>query len=170
MLTDLFIKNFAIIDSLHVTFGPGLNVLTGETGAGKSIIIGALGLILGARSSAEIIRTGEDEAVVEALFDLSGQPEIAARLAETGIDTDGELLVKRVVSRRQKPGIRERRAFHYRHTFGVSRLLVNIYGQHESQTLVRPGNHLASSTGMVASHLFRPNSPPFTDYGKPALK
>jgi DNA repair protein RecN (Recombination protein N) len=148
MLTDLFIKNFAIIDNLHVTFGPGLNVLTGETGAGKSIIIGALGLILGARSSAEIIRTGEDEAVVEALFDLSGQPEIADRLAETGIDTDGELLVKRVVSRSGKNRVYVNGGLSTTALLsGASRLLVNIYGQHESQTLVRPGNHLALLDG-----------------------
>ncbi|HKZ17416.1 MAG TPA: DNA repair protein RecN [Geobacteraceae bacterium] len=168
MLTDLFIKNFAIIDSLHVTFGPGLNVLTGETGAGKSIIIGALGLILGARSSAEIIRTGEDEAVVEALFDLSGQPDIAARLAETGIDTDGELLVKRVVSRGGKNRVYVNGGLSTTAILsGVSRLLVNIYGQHESQTLVRPGNHLALLDGYGGvSPIQSEFSSLFAEYGK----
>jgi len=99
MLTDLTIKNFAIIESLHVPFQPGLNVLTGETGAGKSIIIDAVSLILGGRASADLIRTGEDEAVVEALFDVSSSPSISAVLAEGGIDCYGEMLIKRMVSR-----------------------------------------------------------------------
>jgi DNA repair protein RecN (Recombination protein N) len=143
MLTDLFIKNFAIIENLHVSFGTGLNIISGETGAGKSIIIGALQLILGGRVSADIIRTGADEAVVEALFDLSGQDAILAELAEKGVDCDGELLVKRVVTRSGKNRI-------YLNggpstialLSGTARLLVNIYGQHESQTLLRPENHL----------------------------
>ena len=71
MLTDLTIRNIAIIDTLHISFKQGLTVLTGETGAGKSIIIDAVGLILGGRASADLIRSGEDEAVVEALFDIS---------------------------------------------------------------------------------------------------
>ena len=76
MLTDLIIKNFAIIDRLHVTFKPGFNVLTGETGAGKSIIIDAVGLLLGGRARPEMIRTGEEEAMVEALFDISDKPAV----------------------------------------------------------------------------------------------
>ena len=71
MLTDLVIRNFAIIDRLQVSFGAGFNVLTGETGAGKSIVIDAVGLLLGERARPDLIRTGEDEATVEALFDLS---------------------------------------------------------------------------------------------------
>ena len=143
MLTDLFIKNIAIIDNLHVSFQSGLNILTGETGAGKSIIIDAVNLILGGRASADLIRTGAEEGVVEAIFDLSTQPAMLAGLAEMGIDCEGELLVKRVVSR----GGRNR-------VFiggGLSTIailadlaqrLINIYGQHEAQTLLRPDNHL----------------------------
>ncbi|HTP66208.1 MAG TPA: DNA repair protein RecN [Geobacteraceae bacterium] len=143
MLTDLFIKNFAIIDNLHVTFREGLNVLTGETGAGKSIIIDAVSLVLGARASADLIRTGEEEAAVEALFDLSGHPSILAGLAENGVECDGELLVKRTVSRAGR-----NRVFI---GGGLSTLavlsdlasrLINIYGQHEAQTLLKPENHL----------------------------
>lgn len=73
MLTDLSIKNIAIIDSLTVSFRGGLNILTGETGAGKSIIIDAVNLILGGRGSADLIRAGAEEGVVEAIFDLSGR-------------------------------------------------------------------------------------------------
>jgi DNA repair protein RecN (Recombination protein N) len=168
MLTDLFIKNFAIIDSLHLTFGSGLNVITGETGAGKSIIIGAIGLIMGGRSSAEIIRTGEDEAVVEALFDLSGEKEILARLAESGIDCDGELLVKRVVNRAGKNRVYLNGGLSTTTLLsGLSRLLVNIYGQHESQTLVRPENHPALLDGYGGlTPLQADFSQIFAEYGK----
>lgn len=143
MLTDLFIKNFAIIDNLHVTFGPGLNILTGETGAGKSIIIDAVNLILGGRASADLIRTGADEATVEALFDLSGRPEIRARLAETGVECDDELLVKRVVSRSGKNRVFVGGGLSITSVLTeLARQLINIYGQHESQTLLKSDNHL----------------------------
>ena len=143
MLTDLFIKNFAIIDNLHVAFGPGLNVLTGETGAGKSIIVDAVNLILGSRASADLIRTGEDEATVEALFDLSGQPGLCARLAETGVDCAGELLVKRTVSRSGRNRVFVGGGLSMTSTLtDLARQLINIYGQHESQTLLKPDNHL----------------------------
>ena len=143
MLTDLFIKNFAIIDNLHVAFGPGLNILTGETGAGKSIIIDAVNLILGGRASADLIRTGAEEATVEALFDLSGHPAILARLAETGVECDGELLVKRVVSRSGKNRVFVGGGLSITSALTeLARQLINIYGQHESQTLLKPDNHL----------------------------
>ena len=143
MLTDLFIKNFAIIDTLHVAFGPGLNILTGETGAGKSIIIDAVNLILGGRASADLIRTGEDEATVEALFDLSGLPGLCARLAESGVECDGELLVKRTVSRSGRNRVFVGGGLSMTSALTeLARQLINIYGQHESQTLLRPDNHL----------------------------
>ncbi len=168
MLTDLYIKNFAIIDSLHLSFGSGLNVLTGETGAGKSIIIGAMGLILGGRSTADIIRTGEEEAVVEALFDLSGQHDIEARLAEKGIDVSGELLVKRVISRTGKNRVYLNGGLSTTSILSaVSNLLVNIYGQHESQTLVRPENHLTLLDGYGGLLPLQADfSSVFADYGK----
>jgi DNA repair protein RecN (Recombination protein N) len=143
MLTDLFIKNIAIIDCLHVSFQQGLNVLTGETGAGKSIIIDAVNLILGGRASTDLIRTGEDEASVECLFDLSGAEQVALRLAEAGIDAGGELLVKRTVSRSGRNRVFMNGGPSTLSLLTeISSLLVNIYGQHESQTLLRPENHL----------------------------
>jgi DNA repair protein RecN (Recombination protein N) len=151
MLTDLYIKNFAIIDNLHVAFREGLNVLTGETGAGKSIIIDAVNLVLGGRASADLIRTGEDEATVEALFDLSQRPEILAALAETGVQCDGELLVKRTVSRTGR-----NRVFVGGGLSTISVLadltgrLINIYGQHESQSLLKPESHLLLLDGFAA--------------------
>ncbi len=143
MLTDLNIKNFAIIDSLHLGFQPGLTVLTGETGAGKSIIIDAVNLILGGRATADVIRTGAEEATVEALFDLTGLPGLTEHLAEQGVDTGGELLVKRVVSRSGKNRVFIGNSLSTTAALTeISRQLINIYGQHESQTLLRPENHL----------------------------
>jgi len=143
MLTDLSIKNIAIIDTLHVSFQPGLNILTGETGAGKSIIIDAVNLILGGRASADLIRTGADEGVVEAIFDLSAQPAILTVLDEMGVECDGELLVKRVVSRSGKNRVFIGGGIS---TIAIladlSRRLINIYGQHEAQNLLRTENHL----------------------------
>ena len=95
MLTELRIKNFAIIESLTLPLGPGFNVLTGETGAGKSIIVGALGLLLGERGTADVVRTATDRATVEGVFDAAARPELRAQLDERGIDTDDAVVVLR---------------------------------------------------------------------------
>jgi len=84
MLTDLLIKNFAIIESLHVTFSNGFNVLTGETGAGKSIIIDAVSLLLGGRARGEVIRTGAEEAIGEAVFYVAADAAVTERLCAAG--------------------------------------------------------------------------------------
>src|ERR1700691_3229584 len=103
MLETLRIKNIAVIDSAEIPFKPGLNVLSGETGAGKSIVLEAISLLLGSRANAELIRAGCDEAVVEGLFDLTDIEWIEERLESFGFKGDGEaghdLLIKRVVSR-----------------------------------------------------------------------
>jgi len=143
MLTDLTIKNLAIIDSLQVSFAPGLNILTGETGAGKSIIIDAVNLLLGSRGGSDLIRAGADEAAVEAMFDLSSHRELREFLAERGIECDGELLIKRVISRNGKSRVFINGGLATVSLLTeISRRLVNIYGQHESQTLLRVENHL----------------------------
>lgn len=143
MISDLSIKNFAIIENLHVSFGRGFNVLTGETGAGKSIIIDAVNLLLGGRARGEIIRTGTEEASVEAVFDLTGEVEIGRKLADLELADGGELLVRRVVSRTGK-----NRVFVNGSLVPLAQLreltscLVNIYGQHEHQNLQRSETHL----------------------------
>ena len=99
MLLNLIINNFAIIDRLEVEFGEGFNVLTGETGAGKSIIMGAVGLLLGDRASPDLVRSGAEEATVEALFDVAGHPSLMKTLEGVGSPSGDELVLRRVVSR-----------------------------------------------------------------------
>ncbi len=143
MLTDLTIKNVAIIDTLHISFKPGLTVLTGETGAGKSIIIDAVGLIMGNRASSDLIRSGEEEAVVEALFTISSLPEIRQQLADAGFDAEDELLIKRSLSRTGKNKIFINGSMATLALLtDIAPRLINIYGQHDSQTLLKPENHL----------------------------
>jgi DNA repair protein RecN (Recombination protein N) len=144
MMTDLIIKNFAIIDHLHVTFEQGFTVLTGETGAGKSIIIDAVNLLLGGRARGEVIRTDAESASVEAVFALPPQAPLRRRLSAAELPMDDELVVRRILSRSGK-----NRAFVNGALVPVGQLreligdLVNIYGQHEHQTLQRPEMHLA---------------------------
>src|SRR5881227_2984811 len=93
MLTELRIKNFAIIETLTLPLAKGFNVLSGETGAGKSIIVGALGLLLGERASADVIRTGAERATVEGVFDVTDRPEIQSLLDERGVDVEDQVVV-----------------------------------------------------------------------------
>jgi len=139
MLTELRIKNFAIIESLTLPLAKGFNVLSGETGAGKSIIVGALGLLLGERANADVIRTGADKATVEGEFDIAERPEIRALLDERGIDVDEPTVVlkREVASGRARAWINGT-AVNAGILAEVGRLLVNLHGQHEAQTLLDP--------------------------------
>jgi len=140
MLTELRIRNFAIIESLALPLARGFNVLSGETGAGKSIIVGALGLLLGERASTDLIRSGADRATVEGVFDVSDRPEIIALLDERGIDVEESL----VVLKREIVAAGRARAWVNGSTVNagilaeVGRHLVNLHGQHEAQTLIDP--------------------------------
>lgn len=143
MLTELSIRNFAIIDELKVSFTEGLNVLTGETGAGKSIIIGAVSLLLGDRASSDMIRSFEDSAVVEALFDVGGKKNLSDRIREMGFHDGGDLILKRVVSRSGKNRVYINGQLA---TLGMlsdlSESLINICGQHEHQVILNAENHI----------------------------
>ena len=138
MLTELRIRNFAIIESLTLPLARGFNVLSGETGAGKSIIVGALSLLLGERASADLIRTGAERASVEGVFDISDRPEIATLLDERGIEAEESL----VVLKREIAAAGRARAWVNGTTVSatilaeVGQLLVNLHGQHEAQTLL----------------------------------
>lgn len=143
MLTELSITNLAIIEKLHVSFHAGLTALTGETGAGKSIIIDAVSLIMGERASLDLIRSGCDEAAVEALFDITQLPQIKLELQQRGFDADQELIIKRTLSRSGKNRIFVNGGMAtVSVASSLARSLINIYGQHESQTLLRPENQL----------------------------
>ncbi|MBW1867647.1 MAG: AAA family ATPase, partial [Deltaproteobacteria bacterium] len=98
MLQELSIRNFAIIDDLHISFQEGLTILSGETGAGKSIIINAVNLLLGSRATARLIRTGADFAELEALFDISADSTAAKLMIKNGYDPLEGLLIRRIIS------------------------------------------------------------------------
>ena len=142
MLCELNIRNFVIIDRLSLSFASGLNVLTGETGAGKSIIIDAIDLLLGGKARTDLIRTGEEEAVVEALFDLTTAANLRAALAEAGFDNGDELLVRRVLSLSGKNRIYVNGALATAAQLQTwLTQIVAIYGQHEQFTLARAETH-----------------------------
>jgi DNA repair protein RecN (Recombination protein N) len=142
MLLELRIRNFAIIEEAHLEFGAGLNVLSGETGAGKTIILSALGLLLGLRASPDMIRAGEKEAQVEGLFELEGEtamPELAERTRD---GTRRELVVRRIIAEGGRSRVTidgELATVQSLAKIGAS--LVQVYGQHEQQSLLRAEAH-----------------------------
>lgn len=139
MLADLTVNNFALIKELTVSFGPGFNVLTGETGAGKSIIVGAINLILGGRAASDLIRAGTDEAEVQALF-LPSHPEaVRLRLAKLGLPGGAELVIRRVLPRRGRNRIFINGApATLTQLSALGRDLIAVSGQHEHQRLLDP--------------------------------
>ena len=103
MLEELVVKNYALIDRLQVRFSSGLNILTGETGAGKSILIGALGLVLGLKADTEALRAGASEIDVSGIVKLEENPEVQAWLREQGVEAENEaLIIRRVVKKNGK--------------------------------------------------------------------
>lgn len=143
MLLELRIKDFAIIEKISLSFGRGLNIFTGETGAGKSIIIDAISLILGDRARGDIIRGGRDEAVVEAMFDVSCVEGINDILAEAGIEYSENLVIKRVVQKAGRNKIYINGSLATLMTLTeVGRHLIDIYGQSEHISLIRPEEHV----------------------------
>jgi DNA repair protein RecN (Recombination protein N) len=145
MLKTLRIRNLVTIEDLSVEFGPGLNVLTGETGAGKSIVVDALGLIAGERGDSALVRSGTDRAVIEAAFDLAPGDPLAALLVERGLDvTDDALIV-----RRELPSTGSGRVLVNGSPSTVTVLrelgdaLVELHGQNEHRGLLGPERHLA---------------------------
>lgn len=143
MLAQLNITHFAIIEQLNLSLHSGLNTLSGETGAGKSIIINAIHLIRGGRSSADLIRTGCEEAVVEALFLLPGQTGLKEILEEFGIPFEDELLIKRIITREGRNRVLINGALATLQMLNrIGPQLISVSGQHEHQVLLRPENHL----------------------------
>jgi len=140
MLTNIQIDNFAIIDHLEVEFSSGMTVLTGETGAGKSIIIDALSLVLGVRADANVIRSGSNRADISASFDIASLSSVTAWLEEHELDDEGECLLRRIINKEGRS-----KGFINGHPATLSMLkalgeqLVDIHGQHAHQALLRPG-------------------------------
>ena len=145
MLRTLSIRNFALIDRLELDFGPGLNILTGETGAGKSILVGALELVLGARASSDVVRAGASRAEVQAVFSLEGAGrELAEVFERHGLEVeDDEIILSRVVSAEGRS-----KAYAAGQLVQISALaeiaaeLVDLHGQHEHQSLLRADRQL----------------------------
>src|SRR5437764_6756427 len=127
MLRFLRIRHLAVIDAAEVEFGPGFTVLTGETGAGKSILVEAVGLLLGGRASADLVRTGEDTASIDAIFEVAGDETLVRReLTAQGRSRafiNGDLATAAALK-------------------DLSARLVELHGQHEHQTLLDPSTHL----------------------------
>jgi len=127
MLRFLRIRHLAVIDSVEVEFDPGLNVLTGETGAGKSILVEAVGLLLGGRASGDLVRTGEDAAAIEAIFESGGE----------------ELLVRREITAQGRSRAFVSGALATAAALkDLSTRLVELHGQHEHQQLLDPAQHV----------------------------
>jgi DNA repair protein RecN (Recombination protein N) len=143
MLKSLYIKDYALIEILNIEFQNGLNIITGETGAGKSILIDAMGLLLGERASNEVIRKGAAKSIVEGIFDISKNKNIAAILEENEIDFNDELIMRRELSVKGS-----NRCFINDTPVSLNlikeagNLLVDLHGQHEHQSLLKSETHI----------------------------
>ncbi|MBU0994639.1 MAG: DNA repair protein RecN [Proteobacteria bacterium] len=143
MLCELSIKNFAIIDDLKIRFSEGLTILSGETGAGKSIIINAINLLLGSRASSRLIRKGAEFAELEALFDITAESQAFRLMKETGYDPKDGLLIKRIIASNDRHRIYINGSIATIQILtSITENLVSISGQHAHQGLLREDNHL----------------------------
>jgi len=160
MLLEISLKNYTIIESLTVEFTSGLNIITGETGTGKSVIVDAVNILLGDKVSPDIVKSGCDEAQIEALFDISSNKELVNIVNESGISpNEGLLLIKRTipVSGRGKVFINGDIST-LNILSKITEGLVDIFSQHEHQTLLKPGNHIKYLD------IYSDNSPLFEEY------
>ena len=142
MLNSLSIKNIAVIDNLEINLKKGFNILTGETGAGKSIIIDSINMILGMRADRELVRHGAEYAFVQAVFDADGR--VIEFLLDNDIDTeDGQIIITRRIT---SDGKSTAKINGCAVTLGMLRdtadMLVNIHGQHDNQALLNPSKHI----------------------------
>lgn len=142
MLENLHVKNLALVEDIEVDFKEGLNILSGETGAGKSIIIGSINLALGGRASADLIRTGMDSALIEMIFRL--KPGDIIKVRELGFDVgnEGELLLARKIQPQKSICRINGETVSASQLRELSPYLLDMYGQHEHQTLLNPGNYI----------------------------
>ena len=143
MLQFLNISNIALIDDMQVEFDTGLNLLTGETGSGKSIIVDALGVLIGGRFTNELLKSGTERGSIEGLFSVTKNPELDSILENAGLDATTELIIRREISStgRNKIFINNQLATHAL-LRDLRPFLVDIHGQGDQQTLFNPETHL----------------------------
>lgn len=143
MLLEISIKNFAIIEEISLTFENGMTVLTGETGAGKSIIIDAMNLMLGARASLDVIRHGANKAEIEGIFSVGENPALTQILEENGIDVTEELIIRRdILQNGRSIGRINGQMVNLTTLRAVGQYLVDIHGQHDQAELMKPNMHI----------------------------
>lgn len=142
MLLEISIKNFAIIEEISLNFENGMTVLTGETGAGKSIIIDAMNMMLGARASTDVIRHGTEKAEIEGFFSLDRKNEIKSILEKNGIDVSDDLVIRRDIFANGRSVSRINGQMVTLSTLKeVGHYLVDIHGQHDQEELMRASHH-----------------------------
>lgn len=141
MIQSLYIKNFALIDELEVSFQEGLNILTGQTGAGKSIIIGALNMVLGERADTEVIRQGADKAIAEAIVQVGKDVDFEALLEENAVEVRPELILRREIRSSGSRGFINDTPVTISVLRKVGNYLVDLHGQHDHQLLLKEENH-----------------------------
>jgi len=144
MLLGINLKNFIIIDDLSINFSKGLNIITGETGAGKSIIVDAINVVLGDKTASDLVKSGREEAQIEALFDCGKDSELRAKLCSLGFEVEGdELLIKRIIYRKGRSRVFINGSLA---TFSMLEKItdgvIDIFSQHEHQTLLKEDKHL----------------------------
>lgn len=147
MLRTLYIRDYAIIDELEVDFENGLNILTGETGAGKSIMIGALKLMLGERASGQMVRAGAKKAIVEGVFDKVSSPELDQFLEESEIEPQPVLILRREITKTHSRGYINDSPATLTLMRKVAAQMIDLHGQHEHQSLLKIDTHLALLDG-----------------------
>ncbi len=146
MLTELSIRDIALIPRLHIRFGRGLNVLSGETGAGKSLVVGSLRLLCGDRAPPGFVRQGASRGIVEGIFEIDPSGWIAKELSGLGIEVeDGELILRREIAAEGKGRVRANgEAIPLRTLAAASELLIDLHGQHDHQSLLKPSYQLTA--------------------------
>ena len=153
MLLEISIKNFAIIEEISLTFENGMTVLTGETGAGKSIIIDAMNLMLGARASLDVIRHGANKAEIEGLFSVGENAALTQILEENGIEVTEELIIRReILQNGRSIGRINGQMVNLTTLRAVGQYLVDIHGQHDQEELMKPNMHIRMLDEFGDSH------------------
>ena len=143
MLLEISIKNFAIIEEISLNFEKGMTVLTGETGAGKSIIIDAMNMMLGSRATTDVIRHGAPKAEIEGLFTIESNRHLTALFEEQGLEWTDELIIRREILQNGRSVSRiNGQMVNLSVLKAVGQHLVDIHGQHDQEELMRPQLHI----------------------------